>query len=335
MNAMVEMPCPDRHVTGINLKGTIVRVKPSDRGIPFSSTPITPPYEDDDRKAAEKAFAQTPLGKIAAVLGIKHGYLKTHMKKEIVTITTDVWPSELAELCAVPKKKFKRQRVATYLKLVEVEPKADLTVFVDGSHIPDKSKPKKDRSPGHCGIGVYFQEEDRTNLSEAYHGSYSSCGAELIAVIRALEVCKDDGTSLRIVTDFYSTTFYSIEKKFVVINGNGPESKTSVGRALRAMVVRRKSLLYFRLVPGHASIYGNGQAHKLAYGAAQAYKAGKMIPREIDIDGYLEDKIYVSRSDPDAFSGDSKNTDGFRDDNDVDIASEYSDDDSYMSVDFD
>ncbi|KAG0169578.1 hypothetical protein DFQ30_003493 [Apophysomyces sp. BC1015] len=79
-----------------------------------------------------------------------------------------------------------------------------------------------------------------------------------------------------------------------------------------------------RLVPGHANIYGNKQAHNLAYGAAREYKEGRLTPREIDLDAYLRQKIHLSHLTPHADSY-SQETDDYSDD---------SDSDSYMSVEY-
>lgn len=149
-------------------------------------------------------------------------------------------------------------------KLVKLESDR-LVVFTDGAC---KNNGYLDASGG---IGIFFGDDDPRNISEEFPGKQTNQRSEMIAIIRCLEVT-DPKVPLEIRTD----SKFSIGSCTVWLEKL--TSGTKVDYALKDLMYRVSELLkdrdvIFTYVPGHASVYGNEQADKLAVAAAERRSA--------------------------------------------------------------
>ncbi|KAI7865956.1 ribonuclease H-like domain-containing protein [Spinellus fusiger] len=160
------------------------------------------------------------------------------------------------------KKSLHERRLIQYRQQLENEPPADHTAFTDGSCLTLLHM--KDEIRRVAGIGVYFGIEDSRNCSEAIEASVGSGESELMAAIRALEVCGDGQASLRIETD--------CEEVMRAADPSLPfrwHSQPALCLQLRNKIKDRQGPVYWRKVPAHYGIHGNVMADRLAQTAAK------------------------------------------------------------------
>ncbi|KAI9020878.1 ribonuclease H-like domain-containing protein [Phycomyces nitens] len=150
-------------------------------------------------------------------------------------------------------------RFLEYIKKHESEPSVDHTIFTDGSYIEWTDAQGK---IGVAGIGVYFGPGDPRNLSECVdldRRDSSSFRAEVHALIRALELCRDRKGSLRIETDSFSAMQAVSPDSFKLSRAH-----SDLYTKLRDLLMERTDDVYLRNVPGHTGIPGNTIADMLA-----------------------------------------------------------------------
>ena len=84
------------------------------------------------------------------------------------------------------------------IKLKRRENKESITVYTDGACV-NNGKPD-----ARSGYGIYFGRDDARNVSERYTGPQTNNVAELLAIIRALTILKEnieEGTEVKINSD--------------------------------------------------------------------------------------------------------------------------------------
>ncbi|KAL0088411.1 ribonuclease H-like domain-containing protein [Phycomyces blakesleeanus] len=148
-------------------------------------------------------------------------------------------------------------RVKEYNSSLEKDVLTIHTAFVDGS-----LRFKKFGNMGRCfgGLGVYWGNNDPRNLSEPCGAEIvSSDGAELMAILRALQVCGDPTSSLRIESDSMHSIL-AIRGRFTIID---PVIRDILKR-IKFQLNLRQAKVYFAKVPAHNGIPGNEAADKLA-----------------------------------------------------------------------
>ncbi|KAJ8132889.1 hypothetical protein O1611_g740 [Lasiodiplodia mahajangana] len=153
---------------------------------------------------------------------------------------------------------------------VEEEPGV-VRIFTDGSSLSNG------KLGATAGVGVFFGQSDKRNVSERLEGDIqTNQRAELTAVIRALERTKNDA-KIRIFTDSKYTIDCSINwyRSWVKNNWKKPNGDDVLNQDLikriRALIDKRDEAGYttlFQWVKGHASSAGNLAADKLAVAGA-------------------------------------------------------------------
>ena len=102
------------------------------------------------------------------------------------------------------------------------------------------------------GVGVFFGNGDKRNLSCKFDGVQTNNRAELYAILKALELCKTD---IHIITD----SLLSIN----VITGVWEASKNlDLIQKIKELSIGR--IVNYEHCSGHAGVYGNEEADKLA-----------------------------------------------------------------------
>ncbi|KAI7869983.1 ribonuclease H-like domain-containing protein [Spinellus fusiger] len=155
-----------------------------------------------------------------------------------------------------------QRRIKAYHELLVKDPITIHTAYVDGSVI---NKKVNSTSYAFAGIGVYWGTDDSRNISEPCIASSSSCNdVEFTAVVRAVEICGDLSSSLRIETDSIFCLELIAENR---IPDYQPFRELMV--KLRLLLSKRQACVYFRKVPAHNGITGNEIADLLAKRAAK------------------------------------------------------------------
>ena len=119
------------------------------------------------------------------------------------------------------------------------------------------------------GIGVYWNNEEYENLSEPLPGDLQTNNrAEIYAVIRALEICKDNEKILDIMTDskYVIDAHESWIKKWIENNWmreKKPVKNRDLFERMEELIKLREKVV-FTHVYGHSGIFGNEQADQLA-----------------------------------------------------------------------
>ncbi|KAI1311675.1 ribonuclease H-like protein [Xylaria venustula] len=172
-----------------------------------------------------------------------------------------------------PSKKAKKTKVSAEPEgnVIEDEPDV-LRIFTDGSSLANG------RAGATAGVGVFFGEGDKRNVSERLSGEIqTNQRAELTAIIRALEASKRNA-KIRIFTDSkYSIDcsinwYKSWEKNdWKKSNGDAVLNQDLV-KNIRALINKRDKAGYetlFQWVKGHSSNVGNIAADRLAVAGAR------------------------------------------------------------------
>lgn len=171
-----------------------------------------------------------------------------------------------------PTKKAKKTKTSN-------EPGGDITedepgvlrIFTDGS------SRSNGRAGATAGVGVFFGEGDKRNVSERLPGEIqTNQRAELTAVIRALELSKNNA-KIRIFTDSKYTIDCSInwykswEKNEWKKSNGDPVLNQDLVRRIRVLIDERDKANFktlFQWVKGHATNPGNIAADRLAVAGA-------------------------------------------------------------------
>ncbi|TGJ86076.1 hypothetical protein E0Z10_g2706 [Xylaria hypoxylon] len=156
-------------------------------------------------------------------------------------------------------------------EVMEDEPGV-LRIFTDGSSLSNG------RAGATAGVGVFFGEGDKRNVSERLDGEIqTNQRAELTAVRRALESTKHDA-KIRIFTDSKyaidcSMTWYRSWEKNDWKKSNGDDVlNQDLVKAIRILIEKRDKVGYqtlFQWVKGHSSNLGNIAADRLAVAGAK------------------------------------------------------------------
>lgn len=116
-------------------------------------------------------------------------------------------------------------------------------------------------NPGPAGLGVYWRDHQETRELSEYLGQGTNNIAELTAIQRALELCKDPSLQIYLYTD----SAYSIG---VLTQGWKAKANQELIADLKRDL-RRYPRLSIRKVAGHAGIFGNERADALARTAVE------------------------------------------------------------------
>ncbi|KAI0425036.1 ribonuclease H-like protein [Xylaria sp. FL1042] len=179
----------------------------------------------------------------------------------------------LKEGVEAPSKKAKKTKVSTEPggDVIGDEPDV-LRIFTDGSSLANG------RSGATAGVGVFFGEGDKRNVSERLAGeTQTNQRAELTAIVRALESSKHDA-KIRIFTDSKyaidcSINWYKSWAKNDWKKSNGDDVlNQDLVKQIRVLIDKRDKVGYktlFQWVKGHASNAGNIAADRLAVAGAK------------------------------------------------------------------
>ncbi|CAG8753418.1 32372_t:CDS:2, partial [Racocetra persica] len=116
-----------------------------------------------------------------------------------------------------------------------------IVIYTDGSH-------KDNQKGSYAGIGVYY-EDGRKKITESLPGDLQTNNrAELYAVIRALETCKDQFKIIEIKSD---SRFVDVKNK-------------DLFEKIDFLLTKRPGQVYFTHVFGYKGVTGNKLADKLA-----------------------------------------------------------------------
>jgi ribonuclease HI len=143
--------------------------------------------------------------------------------------------------------------------------KKETLIWTDGSVYP--------HNPGSGGWGVFALEyirdkpvkivKIRGSVKAVKVGGVSSVRAELVAVVEALD--RLDGDLITLYTD----SKYIIDGVERLQRGSMLGSHTDMWKRLKDILENSKAEIDIRKVKGHTNIYGNDQAHSLAFESAK------------------------------------------------------------------
>ncbi|CAI2172721.1 5953_t:CDS:2 [Funneliformis geosporum] len=140
-----------------------------------------------------------------------------------------------------------------------------LRVWTDGS------ARSNGKDGARAGVGVYWGENDTRNVSERLPGPRQTNNrAEIMAVIRALETCPDNNVPLEIRTDSkYTINAYTSwiprwEKNKWKSSKNKDVENQGLFQRLIKLTRARNADVTITYVPGHAGVYENEEADRLA-----------------------------------------------------------------------
>jgi len=162
------------------------------------------------------------------------------------------------------------------ISLREMREEADediIFVYTDGSCFNNGSKNKNKKPIG--GIGVWFGDGDKRNVSELLEGKQTNNRAELTAIIRALEILeKDESKKEAVIFTDSEYTMKSITEWIHKWKKNGwktskrkPVENPDLIKKADRLLSNRERHVNIRWVHAHSNIYGNEQADSLAKGA--------------------------------------------------------------------
>ena len=156
---------------------------------------------------------------------------------------------------------------------------ACLILFTDGSCLGNG---KEDSSKSHGGIGIYHEPNSKFNISETFEGKQTNQTAELMAIIRALEITKEikEYESLEIKSD--STYAISGITQWMknwkrnnwrrkVQGQDADVANLELWKRLDELISSHplKEKITWTKVSGHAGVKGNESADKLAVKASK------------------------------------------------------------------
>jgi ribonuclease HI len=223
-------------------------------------------YQSTDRYSLHVFFFRMPKTK-PGYYAVKFGW------QPDIYLT---WDECLAQVKGFSEAKFKkfyqRELAEDYINGKEEEvPKIEndqdmnsLQVWTDGSSFGNGSIHAR------AGIGVFWGDNDTRNLSERLPGDQTNNRAEIYAVIRALELCKDPEKMLEIMTDsMYVINAFECwckkwEKNGWITTRKEPVKNKELFLRMNELVKARSGQVKMVFVRGHSGNYGNKQADHLA-----------------------------------------------------------------------
>ncbi|XP_031634230.1 ribonuclease H1-like [Contarinia nasturtii] len=136
-----------------------------------------------------------------------------------------------------------------------------------------------------AGIGVYWKEGDKNNVSSPIRGVTNNNSAEIKAASRAIRDAGKMGISkLRVNTDskFVLESVKKIpewkENQWKQSNGKPVPYKKDVKELDRAINRNKQITLDFKHIPAHSGNVGNESADRLAKQGAKRYNGGQSAP---------------------------------------------------------
>ncbi|CAG8481063.1 10314_t:CDS:1 [Scutellospora calospora] len=106
-------------------------------------------------------------------------------------------------------------------------------------------------------IGVFFKDNNLRNLLEKLSGTKQTNNrAEIFAVIRAIEISKNDQDIIINTDSIYIINSYKVKN---------PKKNFDLVNRMNDLIKERKGKVIFKHVKGHSGIYENEQADRFAY----------------------------------------------------------------------
>jgi ribonuclease HI len=145
-----------------------------------------------------------------------------------------------------------------------------LEVWTDGSC------PGNGMATARAGLGVWFGDGDRRNLSERLEGRQTNQRAELMAAIRALEVLEKETLDKNDQVTLYSDSQYVVQGitswilKWRAVKWSARVLNKDLWQRLDRLVLAVPYVLQWKHVSAHSGIVGNEAADRLA-------KAGTLL----------------------------------------------------------
>ncbi|CAG8473947.1 39711_t:CDS:2 [Gigaspora margarita] len=208
----------------------------------------------------------------------KHIYIIEHYKPGYYAVLNGrkkgiykTWEECKAQVSKFPNAKFKKfyniKEAQDFIEgkknIVKNDPNS-LQVWTDGSAFENGTTNTR------AGIGVFWKDNDIQNLSEHVPGDQTNNRAEIYAVIRAIEICKDKVKPLNIMTDskyvINAMKFWikNWERNNYISYRNKPVKNSDLFKHLKSLIDYRIGAVKFVYVRGHMGNYGNEQADRLA-----------------------------------------------------------------------
>lgn len=188
--------------------------------------------------------------------------------------------------------KYLQQGIKKHKKSNITKTKQDFDIFRgDEQELIEKRKKQNDTTKyvvvytdGSClnngkggasgGIGVFFGDNDNRNVSMKLMDEMKPTNqrAEILAVISALEIVKDEPVEIRTDSMYVikAVTDWSIdwERRDWKTSKNEPVQNLDLFKKLFNLIEQRKEKVRWTYVPGHEGYYGNEKANELAIQAA-------------------------------------------------------------------
>ncbi|KAG9246111.1 ribonuclease-like protein H [Calycina marina] len=208
---------------------------------------------------------------IAGVKGPKYKKFATRKEAEAFVEEHDT-TAESKVTTTLPQPSSKRAKIAETSKRKDMPSIKEVKVYTDGSSLGNG------KIGAQAGVGVFFGDNDRRNVSEPLQGTaQTNQRAELTAVLRALEIVplKDN---IRIITDSnYSINCVTVWYKSWAKNGwqnskHQDVMNQDIIRSIRALIERRDAggaQTSFEWIKGHSNHPSNEAADKLAVAGAR------------------------------------------------------------------
>ncbi|CAG8646193.1 8553_t:CDS:2 [Scutellospora calospora] len=122
----------------------------------------------------------------------------------------------------------------------------------------------------YAGIGVFFKDNDPRNLSERLPGTNQTNNrAEIFAVIRAIEISKNDQNIIINTDSTYVINSYKVKN---------PKKNFDLVNRMNDLIKERKGKVIFKHVRGHSGIYENEKADRFAYLGSQKSHIELILP---------------------------------------------------------
>ncbi|PVU92785.1 hypothetical protein BB559_003609 [Furculomyces boomerangus] len=162
---------------------------------------------------------------------------------------------------------------AKRLKLTQTDETKPLVIYTDGACRGNG------RDNPRAGMGIYFGENDIRNASERLKGKQTNNRAELMAIIRAIEIASEheqrkDITKAPRKIIIMTDSKYAINSMTIwVFNWMSNGWKSGAGKIIenkdlieriKELMIDREGRILFQYVPAHKNIKGNEMADSLA-----------------------------------------------------------------------
>eukprot|EP00916_Digyalum_oweni_P017258 GHVL01028237.1.p1 GENE.GHVL01028237.1~~GHVL01028237.1.p1 ORF type:complete len:281 (+),score=67.53 GHVL01028237.1:98-940(+) len=191
------------------------------------------------------------------------------LEMSLVTPSDSGYLKEAKKLALEGAQKTKKNKKKIENKIIRNNDKV-LHIWTDGA------ASRNGMSQAQAGCGVWFGENDERNSSFRLQGAQTNNRAELMALVKALEIVEDDPSKVILNTDSeYALKCVTVWRKNWVKNGwrtsNNKEvlNKTLIERLIDLVDARGESRLEIKWVKGHSSSEGNNNADLLARNGAK------------------------------------------------------------------